>query len=874
MADTIICPLCGTENPSTQKVCQKCQTPLSGQSYQPGQAPGKKDTGELEPLLPQWLKEARESARLSESDPSEQPAEPTRQPAGVDFLAGLQSQNTGEDEEDVPDWLASITGTATPKRKTEEPETSGTRRVELGHKDDFPQEISANENDEMPPWLAGIQPTEAPSGGKDELTDWFRQSGEVPTQQPTSSISTPFPADDETQDWLKSLSGDSGDQTQGDLPLPSSFDSSDWFNQPSAKPAEAPLQPESAKPFDTASLPDTASLNDTPDWLRQMAADAETSAQVPVQPFEDSSSAADTPDWLSGLGGIGFSGEEAPAAEPVPAESEPVKSTTGSLPAWLNQDNSQPSDTSPAWLQEENKVDTGTPAVWLPDAEENQPAVFESEPAAQDDLLNDLPDWLKASAPQSSIEEPAPSSDAAANALKWFASTEAETPSQEVEPQKPATFEAAPAFSEDFTSSNSGDALFAEMPDWLSNAMDQPSSSVPAPMTNDDALASNELPSWVEAMRPSDTSDNNSLASAIAFANVSNAPLESGGALAGLQGVLPAGAGFAPTSKPKAYSIKLNANDEQLKHASILEAILAAETAPEAIETERKLGSSRVLRWVLAFILFAATFGTSFLGTRSFSMPLLPPNELKYAVAVAQAIPADAPVLVVFDYEPARAAEMEAAAAPLFDNMLLLKHPRLTFISSNEAGSILVERFMTGPLAVRNYQAGVTYVNLGYLSGGQLGIRAFAQNPSLAAPRDISLQPAWSLPPLQNVTLLNQFATIILVTDSAEAARAWVEQTEDVRAAAPIPIIVVASAQAAPMIQPYYESGQVTGMVSGLYGGALVEGQYNNGSPGTARVYWDAYSIGMFIAMIFVLGGGLISLALGLRDRAATRRGA
>jgi hypothetical protein len=76
------------------------------------------------------------------------------------------------------------------------------------------------------------------------------------------------------------------------------------------------------------------------------------------------------------------------------------------------------------------------------------------------------------------------------------------------------------------------------------------------------------------------------------------------------------------------------------------------------------------------------------------------------------------------------------------------------------------------------------------------------------------------------------------------------------------------------MIQPYYESGQVTGVVSGLYGGALVEGQYNNGRPGTARVYWDAYSIGMLIAMIFVLGGGLISLTLGLRDRAAARRGA
>jgi hypothetical protein len=62
-------------------------------------------------------------------------------------------------------------------------------------------------------------------------------------------------------------------------------------------------------------------------------------------------------------------------------------------------------------------------------------------------------------------------------------------------------------------------------------------------------------------------------------------------------------------------------------------------------------------------------------------------------------------------------------------------------------------------------------------------------------------------------------------------------------------------------------------MVNGLYGGAIIERQYNNGRPGLARSYWDAYSIGMFIAMIFTLGGGFVNLALGLRDRAAAGEG-
>ena len=106
------------------------------------------------------------------------------------------------------------------------------------------------------------------------------------------------------------------------------------------------------------------------------------------------------------------------------------------------------------------------------------------------------------------------------------------------------------------------------------------------------------------------------------------------------------------------------------------------------------------------------------------------------------------------------------------------------------------------------------------------------------------------------------------ITDNADAARSWIEQTQDLRGT--MPFVVVSSAQSAPMIQPYYESRQVSGLISGLYGGSIFE-QYNAGRPGTARRYWDAYSLGMLIAMSLVLGGGFWNLALGLRDRAAAR---
>ncbi|MEN9563698.1 MAG: hypothetical protein RIR73_1942 [Chloroflexota bacterium] len=836
MADMIQCPVCGAENPLGQKTCQRCQSSLSNDSrFQPGQAPGVRDTGELEAILPQWLRDARESAKqpdLGDSSQEETPApSPKTSASNMDFLAGLQSQAGDNDDDEVPDWLANITGVSAPKPKAQ-PETtepSGVRWVETGTKEDFQQADPSAE--EVPSWLAGIQSPQFGTEEKDELTDWFRESsGNQPSFQPpaqfTPANDAPFSAPastNDTPDWLKQMAADA-EQQEPETPTASPIGASDWFSDSSTS-SNAASQAQEPEPFNLSS--------DMPDWLNQMSASANAAPQAKEpEPFNVSS---DTPDWLNSLGG-----ESAPFDESVPAASEPFDSV-GDIPSWLDSESesSKKVDSTLGWM--------GSEAETLPPTA--QPDFL------QNDALGDMPDWLKAAAPQSLIfDEPTRIPETLKN----------ETP----ESKSSASFETTPAFSEDIFRNEAGDgALFTDMPDWLSNAMDEPppASMVPEPITGSDALSPNVLPSWVEAMRPSDQGMSNIVSAS------NDLTLESRGALAGLSGVLPLGVGFSPTNKPKTYSNKLNASDEQLKHAEILEQILAAEAAPESIAAEKPLISSRVLRWSLAFILLAVTLGTAILRTQIFSMPEAKPTELDYAVAIVQAIPENAPVLVAVDYEPARAGEMEAAAAPLFDHMLLLKHPRLTFVASNESGAMLTERFMAGPLAFHNYESQTTYLNLGYLSGGQMGVRAFAQNPSLAAPLDIYSQPAWTFQPLQGVSALNQFAAIILVTDNADAARTWVEQTQDARGV--VPFLVVSSTQAAPMIQPYFDSGQVNGMVSGLYGGALVERHFNSGRPGTARAYWDAYSIGMLLAMMFMLGGGLINLALGLRDRAEMRKG-
>jgi len=852
MAD-IKCPICGEMNSAELELCTNCRSQLQPKSNIPsGQAPTKKHTAELEPILPQWLRDARNAARnVDPQDDSPdflQTTENKPKPVASqpDLLAGLQSQAGGDDEEEVPDWLASITG-ASPKSKPakDEPATD-VRWVEMGGKDDFAQSENilaqppsrGGQDDDVPSWLAGLQNESAPE--KDELLDWARDVSEP--QQPLKEEPPVFtPSQEDTPDWLKQMSAEAESKSQ-----------------------QVSSQPASDSQFDA----------DTPDWLKQMSANAEpVEAKTPQDAPELN---IDTPDWLSTLGGADdntSSVEPAAFTESNVPEKEAESLPPMDMPDWLKSSNEveeeKPSQdtTTPLWLKPQVQSQEPELPAWLSSAEETvYPDQTKEEPATQDDLLGDVPDWLKAAAPEKTIfdsQDELKSEVDSSGATDWFSaiqpSGETEVESN-IEPEKADPFASMPAFTLDSQSDESLEGLFTEMPDWLSSASEQPSpsSSTPTPITNEDVLPSSNLPSWVEAMRPSDSGFSQLTSSA------SDQTLESRGALAGLQGVLPAVPGFTPTSKPKAYSLKLNASAEQLRHAGILEDILSAETSPVPIESFSTLLSSRALRWTLSLLMLAIVFSTVFLRTQIFSLPRGIPSEVGRAIQVAQSIPENAPLLVAFDYEPARAGEMEAAAAPLFDNLLLLKHPRLTFISTSETGSVLAERFIAGPLAVHNYQSGVTYSNLGYLPGGQLGIRAFAQNPSVISSSDISGQPAWASAPLQGVTSLNQFTAIILITDNADAARVWVEQTQGLRG--DIPFIVISSAQAAPMIQPYYDSGQVTGIVPGLYGGAIFE-QYNAGRPGTSRNYWDAYSIGMLIAMALMLGGGLWNLILGLRER-------
>jgi hypothetical protein len=153
----------------------------------------------------------------------------------------------------------------------------------------------------------------------------------------------------------------------------------------------------------------------------------------------------------------------------------------------------------------------------------------------------------------------------------------------------------------------------------------------------------------------------------------------------------------------------------------------------------------------------------------------------------------------------------------------------------------------------------------------------FAQNPTAVMPLSADSSEAWSSQVLQGVAHFSDFASVIVLTDSVESGRVWIEQTASARGKTPL--LLISSAQAGPMFLPYADSGQVNGLIAGLYGAAGAE-QANGGLPsiagakqpngapiGFVRRYWDAYSLGLLLATALMFLGGLWNFWLGVQDR-------
>jgi hypothetical protein len=816
----------------------------------PGEEPTVKSTAALESTLPSWLRSLRKAEEIAEGKSEGETSPDQRLPMSPapdtspdlrddqpDWLPGLGKEES-DDEKDIPDWLASL--------REEKPDTTT-------------QESSSLQD-------RALNTTGSLSAGVADA-DWMaRLGGEPNLETPGTKPQGDTLGEAESLDWLDSIGTESSDTAMGETPVADQDEAlHDWL---SALPAGEPTSPGEIPLIPGAGTTPIADHDETlHDWLSALPADElavpEEIPPVPgdnenllegqVQPLEKiiepeppvkepdkTVVEAEAPDWLTNLNSIPAKVEE-PSEEILPewlagAETKPEPEPATPAPASVADLPPAPAsgEEIPAWLSEYQT---------------------ESAAAAQQEIKNEQIKGI----PQSPVTR-----EGTGPLPEWLVGIE----------KNPSPSEATPALTsneESPASSEKVDQEFSlEMPDWISKlnpekAYEKASGGSSEPSTPEN-LELSELPSWVQAMRPVESVVAQTRETPQEEAQVP----EQSGPLAGLQGVLPVSPGLGTLRKPPAYPAILQVTDGQQRYAAALERMISGETKPLAAGRAR-LTSNRVWRWLITLFLLAAVVIPLLTGIPAMPASTLRPPETVSAFTLVGNLPSNAPVLVVFDYEPALSGELEAAAAPFMDH-LLLQGPRLSLISTNPTGPALAERFMhdanASPLiAGHNYESGLQYVDLGYLAGGPSGVQYFANAPTEAAPFTLDGQQAWTLPPLLGVRALRDFATIIILTDNADNGRIWIEQIGT--SIGNTPILMVISAQAEPMILPYYGSGQIKGLITGLAGGESYGQIFTRpeSTLGLAEKYWSSFGVGTLVAEILIVIGAIWSVLAGWRAR-------
>jgi len=459
----------------------------------------------------------------------------------------------------------------------------------------------------------------------------------------------------------------------------------------------------------------------------------------------------------------------------------------------------------------------------LPEGEFGEEVDHTSNPAEQPAQTNQLPDWLFSS------EEDQPQAEKTVSSFDIF---------RESSPLPPE-------------SSRAGFVNYAEesVPDWLKESESTPSSGIAAEKTDEEAASG--MPDWLQSMQPIGSQDQKR--------NVEyQGKIEGAGPLAGYQGILPGSLAATHYSKPPIYSDNLHVTDKQRIYATLFDTLIADEKKAEEIAEEKSKVPAQVLRIVVGLLLIGVVGIALIFNANLGIQPALFPSENVAFFTTMQSLSdaAAAPrILVGIDYDAALAGELAIAASPVVQD-LMANSSDLVFISLNTSGPALAENLISrAASSLTDYRPAEHVVNLGYLPGSAAALAGLAISPQQSAPRTVDGGQAWEKPSLQKIDKIADFDAVLLLTDNTESARDWIEQVQSTLEGEPF--LVVSSAQAAPGLQPYVHSGQVTGMLAGLSGRASYQ-NLNQANDDAYTGYWDAHQIGMLLITALILTGAIV----------------
>ena len=546
----------------------------------------------------------------------------------------------------------------------------------------------------------------------------------------------------------------------------------------------------------------------------QLSEEIESLINPPSAPAETPGNAIDD-DWLTSLL-VEAGAVETPQAETPQAET-PAETPEGQEPG-------SPGEEPGSGIEEENEQ----PALPTP--------------------LSEKPDWLTTLEASSKIKF---EGEIFASEPEQAQPIPAEVPEEKApEPEEPPEW-----LTKAVTGGPVDESKGAEEPEEVTQRNEPPTET---PKGAEAPIAPAELPGWLEALRPSET-----IKPTGPVEDVSGADVVTAGPLMGLRAVISSNPAAIRPQKPPTYSIKLKVTDEQQDRLRMMEELLADEGKPKPLPTKSAITSRNILRLIVAIVLLLPMIWMIISNKQqtTYPQPGSVPGVIDFTQSI-QALPANAPVLLAFDYEAGFSGELNIAITNAV-SQLMKKNAYLTIASTNPSGPALAESVVksTGSALSGSHQTYSNYANLGYIPGGTMGLLGLASSPRSILPYTLDDRNVWAKAPLDKVSAISDFSAVIVITNDPDTARMWIEQVGTQLQKSSTPLLFITSAQAEPLIRPYYQAtpSMVQGMIAGLTGGVAYARTVGNYQP---MGVWDAYSAGITISILIILIGSIAGVVI------------
>lgn len=215
-----------------------------------------------------------------------------------------------------------------------------------------------------------------------------------------------------------------------------------------------------------------------------------------------------------------------------------------------------------------------------------------------------------------------------------------------------------------------------------------------------------------------------------------------------------------------------------------------------------------------------------------------------------QKLPPRSVLMLAYDYGPAGMPEMHPMAKAI-TRQAFKRKLRVVAVTIHPQGPLMADDVFASVAPEFGARYGVDYANLGYKPGGASVIMGMGSDIRSTYPQDSRGTPLGTLTVMKGVRNFDQVALLIdLATGSTPGAWvAYAHQRYHVRMAIGITAVMATD------FYPYYQTGQLVGILNGMRGAADYETLIGREDTGTLGM--SSQSVAHLVIILFVILGNI-----------------